>query len=488
MRQAIGRFVLLAFIALFGLIHPAPAATQEATPMAGDLPDGVEVVASGLTNPRGLTWGADGTLFLALAGTGGESPGTLDDGTPDGFFGGPSGSVVSIEDGCAVPVAEGLASGLWRDVGWIWGPMDVAILGDQMYVLSGGGGIEAGSPDVPNGVYRINADGSTELVADLSAWFRENPPAFTPPDYGQDGSLFELEAGEDRLWLTEAVGGRVMTVTPDGEIALVADLSEDHMVPAGLTLDGEGGVYVGHETVVPYPEGLANVLHVAADGTATEQWTGLTAMAGLTTSPDGVLYAAELATNNTEEPPHLTPDSGRIVRQTGADSHEAVVTDINYPVGLEFGPDGMLYMTYPAWGPDAGEGLGALLRIDPAAGPISLAGIGTLPSSCAGDAGGVDDGGTGDATPAAAASTDAASDAVTIVNFAFAPDVLEVPAGTTVVWTNEDGAPHTATADEGTFDSDRLDQGASFSYTFDTPGEYAYHCQYHPMAGAITVT
>ncbi len=54
------------------LLSAAPLAVraQEATPMAGALPDGVEVVASGLTNPRGFTWGADGELFLALAGTG----------------------------------------------------------------------------------------------------------------------------------------------------------------------------------------------------------------------------------------------------------------------------------------------------------------------------------------------------------------------------------------------------------------------------------
>src|SRR5688500_19208153 len=44
---------------------------QEATPMASPAAAGVEVVASGLTNPRGFTWGEDGTLYLALAGTGG---------------------------------------------------------------------------------------------------------------------------------------------------------------------------------------------------------------------------------------------------------------------------------------------------------------------------------------------------------------------------------------------------------------------------------
>lgn len=383
MRQTIGRMALLVCVIAVGLVQAAPVPAQDATPVAAELPAGVEVVASGLTNPRGFTWGADGTLFLALGGSGGELEGKLDDGTPDGLFGGPTASVVSVADGCLTPVAEKLPSTLWKDVGWIWGVMDVAILDDQLYALSGGGGVEGGFPDEPNGILRIGADGSATQIADLSAWFRDNPPKFVPPDFGQDGSLFELEAGEGKLWVTEAVGGRLLTVTPEGEITLVADLSEGHMVPSGAALDGEGGAYVGHETVVPYPEGLATVLHVAADGTTTDQWTGLTAMTGLAMSPDGVLYAAEMATNNTEEPPYLTPDSGRIVRQTGPDSLEEVVTDIPYPVGLEFGSDGALYLSYPAWGPNAGEGLGSLLRIDVTKAPISLAGLGTVPASCA---------------------------------------------------------------------------------------------------------
>lgn len=382
---------VFAVLSLLCVLASPAVIAQDATPMTGSpaagtpaaMPAGVTVVASGLTNPRGFTWGPDGTLYLALAGIGGEEVGMLDDGTITGMMAGLSASVATIADGCATPYAENLPSAFWPDAGWTWGVMDVAFLGDQMYILSAGGGIEGGLPDYPNGVYRIEADGTATLVADLSTWFRANPPSFLPPDYGQDGSLFDLEAGDGVLWLTEAVGGRVITVAPDGTITLIADLSEAHMVPDGLALDGEGGAYVGHETTIPYPEGLANVLHVAADGTVTEAWTGLTAMTDLVMGPDGALYAAMMATNNLEEPPFLRPHSGQIVKQTGPDTMELLVTDVDYPVGLGFGPDGALYLTYPAFGDGTAEGQGALLRIDLTANaPISLAGLSNLPSSC----------------------------------------------------------------------------------------------------------
>jgi plastocyanin len=81
------------------------------------------------------------------------------------------------------------------------------------------------------------------------------------------------------------------------------------------------------------------------------------------------------------------------------------------------------------------------------------------------------------------------SAAVSIVDFAFQPASLEVAAGTTVTWTNNGQARHTATADDGTFDSGRLRPGESFSFTFNTPGTFAYHCDVHPdMTGTIVVT
>jgi plastocyanin len=81
-----------------------------------------------------------------------------------------------------------------------------------------------------------------------------------------------------------------------------------------------------------------------------------------------------------------------------------------------------------------------------------------------------------------------ATHAVAIADFAFAPATLTITAGDTVTWTNEDQIEHTATSTTGAFDSGLLGQGASFSFTFTTPGTYDYLCTPHPsMTGQIVV-
>ncbi|MGH2618669.1 MAG: plastocyanin/azurin family copper-binding protein, partial [Thermomicrobiales bacterium] len=69
--------------------------------------------------------------------------------------------------------------------------------------------------------------------------------------------------------------------------------------------------------------------------------------------------------------------------------------------------------------------------------------------------------------------------------FAFLPSQITVPAGTTVVWINDEAAKHTATADDDQFDSGDQSLGVSYSYTFSEPGSYPYFCRYHGDAGGV---
>ena len=86
-----------------------------------------------------------------------------------------------------------------------------------------------------------------------------------------------------------------------------------------------------------------------------------------------------------------------------------------------------------------------------------------------------------------AAPAFAAEHAVTIKGMKFDPPALEVAAGDTITFTNEDGAPHTATADDGAFDTGRLNKGESATVTVSDSGEHAYKCLVHPsMKGTVT--
>ena len=84
--------------------------------------------------------------------------------------------------------------------------------------------------------------------------------------------------------------------------------------------------------------------------------------------------------------------------------------------------------------------------------------------------------------------SEAAGGEVSIEGFAFVPADLQVSVGDTVTWTNLDPTSHTVTDDSGAFDSGSVSGDGTFELTFDTAGEFAYHCDFHPgMTGTVTV-
>ena len=77
---------------------------------------------------------------------------------------------------------------------------------------------------------------------------------------------------------------------------------------------------------------------------------------------------------------------------------------------------------------------------------------------------------------------------VEIEDFAYYPDPVTIEVGGKVTWQNEDSAPHTATAEEGSFDTGTLEEGKLKSETFKEPGTYTYICSIHPqMHGTVEV-
>jgi plastocyanin len=92
----------------------------------------------------------------------------------------------------------------------------------------------------------------------------------------------------------------------------------------------------------------------------------------------------------------------------------------------------------------------------------------------------------------AAAHAAVATVTVRVSSFQFTPKVVTVAVGSTVEWVNS-GGRHTVEADDGSFKSDTLADGAKFSHTFTKAGKYPYHCSFHgekggkDMAGTVVV-
>lgn len=94
-------------------------------------------------------------------------------------------------------------------------------------------------------------------------------------------------------------------------------------------------------------------------------------------------------------------------------------------------------------------------------------------------------GGDEPATPAAPAAAAKQALTVDIASFKFRPAKATVARGATITFTNSDKAPHTATAEDGSFDTDRLEQSQRKKITLDKPGTYRYYCAYHRFMQAV---
>jgi plastocyanin len=91
------------------------------------------------------------------------------------------------------------------------------------------------------------------------------------------------------------------------------------------------------------------------------------------------------------------------------------------------------------------------------------------------------------AEAAAGGGPGGAGGTVKMAGLTFAPSTLTVARGATVVFDNDDTAPHTVTAQSGGVDSGVLDPGKQFSTTV-TDG-FDYFCAIHPsMTAKIAVT
>src|SRR5882672_707038 len=149
----------------------------------GNVQGAVTVFATGFNNPRGLKFGPDGDLYVAEGGKGGTDS-TVGQCTqvvfPVGpYTGSPVGGRISKVNAAGVrtTITDQLPSSNANEIigGDVEGVADVEFIGNTLYALLAGGGCSHGVPSIPNGIVKVNTNGSWSLVADLSAWQQSHP-------------------------------------------------------------------------------------------------------------------------------------------------------------------------------------------------------------------------------------------------------------------------------------------------------------------------
>lgn len=301
-------------------------------------PSAGRLIVGGLLNPRGIVVGPDGMLYVAEAGQGGDATIVVEGQT---FNIGHTGRISKIDPstGARTTVADGLPSNSHPEFGTT-GPADVAFLGGQLYYVQTHGGAAWGFPDEPTGLYRVNADGTVTLVADIGAFNVANPVSDVT-----SGRQFDIEPGGNPYRMTVRGGAfyvvdgnqnQVMKVTVDGTITRLTEFP-GHPVSTGITYDSSGGpFYVAMLGKFPFPPEEGKVVSVGATtGDVHVVASGYSALTDVGIGPGGQLYALQFADQAPPGGPPLAPFSGKVLRVTGG-TMTPVVTGFTFTTAMTF--------------------------------------------------------------------------------------------------------------------------------------------------------
>lgn len=312
------------------------------------------VFAPGIAFPRGLKFGPDGYLYVAVAGFGGtySTAGQCTQVIPPigPYLGGNTGKIVKISSkGVVSTVVDNLPSQV-NAMGFTSGVAAVEFIGNTLYALIDAG-CSHGNPDYPSSVIRINKNGTWSVIADLSAFYHTHPVAAPEEDdFEPDGDSYSMINVKGDLYVIEANHGQMLKVTTNGKVSRVLDFSAKygHIVPTAIAYNDN--FFVGNLGTFPLVEGSSNIYKVTPSGESKIWATAFTGILGIAFDAEDQMYVLE-----TSQGPGPTPMTGRVVRIDEKMNRDIIVDNLFFPTGMTFGPDGNLYISNTGFGPPTGS-------------------------------------------------------------------------------------------------------------------------------------
>jgi plastocyanin len=464
---------------LVGVVALAAAASAgQASGVSAQSTTLVSVYADGFVNPKGMAFGEDGTLYVAESG----GPGDVMVPLPVNYGGtGPIGRNARVSKvppgGHREDLVTGLPNlGLYGGAEML-GAASVAVLHGNLYEVA------AGHITVSPTLTSIAPDGSSSVVARVGDFNQANPPDRFNGDAVPMGNPFGMIGLGDQLFITDGNYNRLLRVTLDGQISVLACFEHDPTT-VGLAAGPDGNLYVAQFSPAPYIAGSGHIDRVWPDGAVDEKVVdGLTMPIGVVFGKDGAMYVLQFASEFSPQTLQYAPYGGQLLRVNADGTTTPIVTGLVFPTAITAGPDGALYVAN--YGNRSGHGQGQVLRVvpgdvatvAPAASPPDEQHPANLARRAA------------DAQPAVDAATEIQFvESADPTQWGFAPAEVSIEAGQSVIFTNRGRTAHSATASGGAFDTGLLQANESATVRFERPGEYTYFCQPHPwMRGAIIV-